>query len=459
MRPASYSAQKTSFTSTYYLGFLAMFFFFLELITGLILMIYYTPTPAEAYGSILRLETEVPFGSLMRDLHRLGGELMIGVTFLHMISVYLKGSFRGTHSFTWVTGVLLFFLTLMLGFSGYLLPWDQLAFWAVTIGTSMADTIPWIGDTLTTLLRGGAVFGLDGLLRFYLLHILGLPILAALFIAVHYFRVARLHQPVPVSLPNSVNTPLNLTNKSPKIPLFPQIALKEFTLSAFILLGLIVLALFFYDAPLELHANPLHTPEATKAPWFFLWLQGGLKLGNSFIMGICFPLLLLTMLLVFPYFTKPVEDSVTRKKVRFFIVIAILAILTTLTYMGLPQYGVQKSGPAKLFQEIAVEGQKSIFHNLGYDALPVGIYETSNNLQQITSLSPSFAKWFQVFTEKVAALDRDPLISTGQGVVLVEEWQTNLKKVTVRILTTGFEDQTSLHSSEIEVFVHRHRSN
>ena len=142
IKPTYYHESVTKFTHTFRLGLLSTYLFFVETITGLILMIWYAPTPERAYTDMIRLLSNVPFGQFMRDLHRLGAELMVVVVTLHMVRTYLTGSYKAPRQFTWFTGVILLVLTLFLSFSGYLLPWDQLAYWAVTIGTSMAEAVP-----------------------------------------------------------------------------------------------------------------------------------------------------------------------------------------------------------------------------------------------------------------------------------------------------------------------------
>lgn len=151
IRPRYYRKASTWFTHTFRLGFLAVFFFMVEIFTGLILMVYYVPTPEGAYASILRLMSGVPFGELLRDIHRLAAEAMIIVVVLHMLRTYLTGSYKGERTFTWLTGVALLLVTLGLSFSGYLLTWDQLAYWAVTIGTSMAEAVPLIGQEVNLI--------------------------------------------------------------------------------------------------------------------------------------------------------------------------------------------------------------------------------------------------------------------------------------------------------------------
>ena len=154
-------------------------------------MIWYAPSPDRAYSDMTRLLSLVPFGQFMRDLHRLGAEMMVIAVTFHMVRTYLTGSYKAPRQFTWFTGVILLVVTLFLSFSGYLLPWDQLAFWAVTIGTSMAEAVPpqLVGETVNLLARGAPDISANGLLRFYLLHVFFLPSILVLFFFVHYYKV------------------------------------------------------------------------------------------------------------------------------------------------------------------------------------------------------------------------------------------------------------------------------
>ncbi len=432
MRPRVYRAEAVAFTATYYLGFFSVFFLLLECITGLVLMVYYIPTPDQAYGSILRLTSEVPFGWLMRDLHRLGGECMIIVVVLHMVRVFGAGAYRGKARFTWVTGIVLMLCTLMLAFSGYLLPWDQLAFWAVTIGTGITEVIPGVGTLITVLIRGGSVIGQDGLLRFYLLHILVLPLVMILFTSIHYYRVVRLH-----------NTPVNVGNdhersaeKRPEngrtVKLYPSVTLLELFLSFALLSAMIAFVVFIYDAPLGNHADPNHTPVNTRAPWFFLWLQGLLKIGDSFLVGICLPVVLFGLLCAVPY----LDHSKQRKTLKERPFSAAILVLSTLVFMimsffGLPSHGTGKNPVNEILQHINPEEQASLFHHLGYDNIGPGVYVTySKNAGR--AVGP-FRSFLETFADNVNQLTQDPDVSEARGIVLVEEWQENLKKITVRI--------------------------
>ncbi len=426
IRPGSYRAPAIAFKNTWYMGFLCVFLLVLEGVTGVLLMVYYAPSPAEAYGSIIRLETEVPFGALIRDLHRLGGELMIVTTILHMFRVFIAGAHNRERSFTWVTGVMMLLCILMLAFSGYLLPWDQLAFWAVTIGTSIAETIPVIGNNLTLFLRGGPEFGLDGLLRFYLLHIIVLPTALLLFLGVHYYRVARLHG---VSLPVNKGIAENPVDTGERLRFFPNMVLLELILSLSTLVVLIAVATFFYDAPLEHHADPRYTPVATKAPWFFLWLQGGLKLGDSFLMGICFPVILLFLLFLLPYIDRGRRRPFLKRRAAAVGTVLLAGVLTILTFLGMPSYGVDNSPLTELFIKTAPEEGESPLHRIGYDNLVQGIYETT---MQYDTLPQELSSWLDNFSRDVERLSNPPTLVDPVGIVIIQQWQANLKRVVIR---------------------------
>lgn len=440
MRPASFPARSVHFSTTFFLGFFAVFFLVLEGVTGILLMVYYVPSVDGAYASIIRLLTEVPFGWLLRDLHRLGGELMLVVTILHMMRILLVGSYRGKARLTWLTGIALLLCTLFLSFSGYLLPWDQRAYWAVTIGTSMADTIPVIGHQITLLLRGGADFGQDGLLRFYLLHIVILPLTLLFFVAVHYYRIARIHG---IAIPPD-RTMKKLQNG--RVSLFPFIAVQEFILSCFTLTILIIIASSFYDAPLGLHADPGHTPTASRAPWFFLWLQGGLKLGSSLIMGVCFPMVILIILTLIPYVDRSERKPLAKRTTAVFLTLVSTIVLVILTYMGQPRYGVTSNPVTELLNEIAPEEEPSSFHRIGYDNLFHGVYGEKSINEDSTKLN----RFLQSFAIEVADLENHGF-AQARGVVIIEDWQQYLKKVTVRIT---WEKNSEINSADTSVYVY-----
>ena len=178
-------------THTYCLGGLSFFMFIILTVTGVLLMFYYVPSTDRAYTDIAALETNVAFGMLMRNLHRWTAHGMVILVFLHMMRVFYTGAYKPPREFNWVVGVVLLVLTLLLSFTGYLLPWDQLALWAITVGHGIAGSTPYLGGEVQRVLFGGVEIGQNALIRFYTLHVLALPLLAAIMMAVHFWRIRR----------------------------------------------------------------------------------------------------------------------------------------------------------------------------------------------------------------------------------------------------------------------------
>jgi quinol-cytochrome oxidoreductase complex cytochrome b subunit len=191
LHPVKVKRHGVKLSYTLCLGGLSFFLFILLTITGIFLMFYYTPTAEVAYADMEALSTQVAFGSLVRNLHRWGAHLMVLSFFLHMSRVFYHGAYKPPREFNWVVGVVLLFLTLFLSFSGYLLPWDQLALWAVTVGSNMAGFSPVIGDQIKFALLAGVEVTGATLLRFYVLHVLAFPFIIVIFMAVHFWRVRK----------------------------------------------------------------------------------------------------------------------------------------------------------------------------------------------------------------------------------------------------------------------------
>ncbi len=191
LHPVKVKRHGVKLSYTLCLGGLSFFLFILLTITGIFLMFYYTPSAETAYADIEALSTNVAFGSLVRNMHRWGAHLMVLSVFLHMSRVFYHGAYKPPREFNWVVGVILLFLTLLLSFSGYLLPWDQLALWAVTVGTNMAGFVPVVGNQVKFALLAGVEVSASTLLRFYVLHVLALPFILVIFLAVHFWRVRK----------------------------------------------------------------------------------------------------------------------------------------------------------------------------------------------------------------------------------------------------------------------------
>lgn len=173
------------------LGGLSFGLFLALVVTGVLLMFYYRPAVPQAYRDMKELEFVVTSGSFLRNLHRWSAHAMVAFVFLHMARVFFSGAYRPPREFNWVIGVLLLIITLLLSYTGYLLPWDQLAFWAITVGTNMAQAAPVIGPRSRFLLLGGNIIGENALVRFYVLHCVVLPLAGGLLIAVHFWRIRK----------------------------------------------------------------------------------------------------------------------------------------------------------------------------------------------------------------------------------------------------------------------------
>ena len=180
-----------SFRATWYLGALTFGTFLILAITGVLLMLYYHPSVPQAYADMKDLQFVVSSGVFLRNLHRWSAHAMVFLVFAHMFKVFYRGAYRPPREFNWVIGVILLLVTLLLSYTGYLLPWDQLAYWAVTVGSNIASAVPVMGKTIRYLLLGGNQVNANALLRFYVLHCVVLPITAVLLIAVHFWRIRK----------------------------------------------------------------------------------------------------------------------------------------------------------------------------------------------------------------------------------------------------------------------------
>ncbi len=189
------------FSATWYLGALTFGTFLILVITGVLLMLYYHPSVPQAYADMKDLQFVVSSGVFLRNLHRWSAHAMVFLVFAHMFKVFYRGAYRPPREFNWVIGVVLLLLTLLLSYTGYLLPWDQLSYWAVTVGSNIASAVPLAGKDVRFLLLGGHQVNANALLRFYVLHCMILPVAIVLFIAVHFWRIRKdggLYAPEPV---------------------------------------------------------------------------------------------------------------------------------------------------------------------------------------------------------------------------------------------------------------------
>ena len=191
LHPVRVKKHAVRYTYTFCLGGVSFFLFLVLTVTGVYLMFFYVPSVTRAYQDILSIENSVAFGSFVRNMHRWGAHLMVLTVFLHMIRVFYHGAYKPPREFNWAIGVVLLFCTLWLSFTGYLLPWDQIAFWAITVGSQMATYAPLISKESSLILLGGVEVGQGTLIRFYVMHVIAFPLITAILMVVHFWRIRK----------------------------------------------------------------------------------------------------------------------------------------------------------------------------------------------------------------------------------------------------------------------------
>ncbi len=365
--------------STYRLGFISTVLFLILLVTGIYLMFFYTPAITMAYGDMQTLRTTVGFGQLIRNVHRWSAHLMVLVVVLHLVRTFLDGAYKAPRQFNWVIGVGLLIVTLAYSFTGYLLPWDQLAYWAVTVGSDLVQYAPGIGGTLRDFLLGGSTIGQAALLRFYVLHVAVLTAAFFLLLAVHIWRVrkdgfamapwrdgsrpdATTRDPAATAETESgspsdgiaatdaatesgrpdgrrvlgwVDVPpehAKLSDPADEVFSWPHLIVRHQVVA----LATVALALALgiaFEAPLRELANPNLTPEPAKAPWYFVGIQELLAHFDATVAGVLAPAVLVGALLILPYVDRdPARHPRSRRLARalFWLIFGSLVVLTVL---------------------------------------------------------------------------------------------------------------------------------
>ena len=343
IQPVRVSRRALRPTYTMGLGLISFFLFVILTVTGVLLMFYYVPSTTQAYDRMLDLRSSVAFGLILRNMHRWAAHAMVAVVFLHMCRVFFTGAYKPPREFNWIIGVVLFLLTLFSSFTGYLLPWDQLAFWAITVGTSIAGYAPFVGKAMRFMLLGDATVGQEALLRFYVLHVVVLPLVLTVFVAIHFWRIRKdggLAKPetatpaespikvkeAPVAAPvlaggsvavaeparrftiqGLVRGPLIKVGKLEEDTVFswPNLLIAELFVLMITIAGVLAVS-FFFNAPLEQPVNVMHPPNPAKAPWYFLGLQEQVSY-SAFWGGIGVPGIELLLLLLLPYIDRGKE--------------------------------------------------------------------------------------------------------------------------------------------------------
>jgi cytochrome b-561 len=389
--PAKVTRAAMSWNYSLWLGTVTASLFLILTVTGVMLMFFYVPSTERAYGSIKDLEYAVGFGRVLRNQHRWAAEGMVAVAFLHMARVFFTGAYRGSRGANWLVGIALLLATLLLSFTGYLLPWDQLSFWAVTVGTNIAREAPLVGGTIRFLLLGGTQIDQQTLLRFYVLHVFFLPAVVWVLFAYHMWRVRKDSglAAVEVIRAERVASP-KVTPKTKSYSLFgltpgtsvqvmsstdlevedqvvssPNLT-RRIALVFLAVFDVTLLAAIMFNAPLEEAANAAVTPNPAKAPWYFVWLQelvasttvrlGPLAISGGFLGGILLPGLLLVVLAMWPWLDQSPRDVEarwfpasrrTQNRVFLAAMFAILALIVVGVFLRGPNWRIYWPGTVR----------------------------------------------------------------------------------------------------------------
>ena len=320
-------------TIWFYMGGISLFLFIIQIVTGVLLLFYYRPGADTAYESVKFITTKIPFGWLIRSVHSWSANIMILVALVHVFSVFFTRSYKKPRELTWYTGFLLLFLAMGFGFSGYLLPWNTLAFFATKVGTDIAGVLPLIGEPVKFFLRGGEFVTGATLSRFFAFHIFILPAIAAICLGLHLYLV----QMQGMSHPDGW---LNKPEKDRKVMLFfPNFMLRDVLVWLIVLHVLALLSVFFPWELGEKAAPFAPAPAGIKPEWYFVFMFETLKLIPAKILFIEGELLgiLGFMVLFIAWFFTPILDRVHDKPRSFWF--PVLGILSLLYIAGFTIYG------------------------------------------------------------------------------------------------------------------------
>ncbi|MDP2303986.1 MAG: cytochrome b N-terminal domain-containing protein [Ignavibacteria bacterium] len=313
----------------YYFGGVSLFFFIIQVVTGILLLFYYKGSADLAYESIHFIMSKVEFGWLIRSIHAWSANLFVLAAFIHMFSVYFEKAYRKPREMTWITGMLMFFLALGFGFSGYLLPWNELAFFATKVGTDIAGVLPIIGEPIKIFLRGGEDVTGATLSRFFGFHVALFPGIFTVLLFIHLLLVQR----------QGMSEPLNEKVKK-TMPFFPNFVLRDLLLWLVVLNLLAILAVFF-PAELGIKADPLApAPAGIKPEWYFLFMFQTLKYIPGYVLFIegeilgifLFGLAGILWVLV-PFWDKKSEQGRQNKLVNYLGIFAVMFIIV-MTIVG-----------------------------------------------------------------------------------------------------------------------------
>ncbi|MHB8483613.1 MAG: cytochrome b N-terminal domain-containing protein [Nitrospiria bacterium] len=292
----------------YIFGSLTLFLFILQVVTGSLLLLYYAPTPDHAYESVRYIQDEVPFGSFLRGLHHWGASAIVMMIGLHMLQVFLYGACKAPRELMWNVGVFLLIVTLSFGFTGYLLPWDQKAYWATQVGINLVGTAPWVGGALARIIRGGTELGASTLSRFFAVHTVFLPWAITMLIALHLFILRRVGPAGPWEAKK---------RKALSEPFYPRQVYMDAVAMGVLFVGLVLLSANF-PAHLADRADPTDTTFRPVPEWYFLFYYQFLKYFEGkweVVATFLIPILFFGILFAMPYIARGRERAPARRPV------------------------------------------------------------------------------------------------------------------------------------------------
>ncbi len=320
IHPVLVRKESIRFNLTFGLGGMLAVLFLLQVFTGVLLRFTYVASPDKAYDSILTIQNDIFFGQLIRNMHNWSGILFVLIAFLHLLRTFYTGAFYDKRRWNWIIGVSLMVLVIFQNFTGYLLPWDQLAYWAITVSTSILQYVPVVGERLMEFIRGGENVNASTLLIFYNFHTAILPLTIVILMVFHFWRVRKAGGVVVAE------------KSSPDmVPSDPDLVLKELV-TALVLIAFILVLSMFFNAPLQDRADPAFSPNPAKAPWYFMGVQELLLHFHPFFSAILIPFLFVGGLIWLPFLHfKEKQQGVwfyTRKGEKLVLIAAVVALIT-----------------------------------------------------------------------------------------------------------------------------------
>lgn len=412
VHPTRVSKPALRFNYTFGLGGLLILLGTILAVTGVLLIFVYTPSPDAAYQSMIALQTEIYFGNLIRNLHHWSGNIMVVTAVLHLLRVFYTAGFTHPREFNWAMGVGLLLLIVAANFTGYLLPWDQLAYWAVTVGTSLLDYVPFIGEAITRLLLGGPEVGAATLTNFYGLHIAVIPLIMFSFVSFHIWRVRK----DKITVPNQLNQKANRK----RVTTIPHLVSIEFVF-ALVWLALLITWSIFVNAPLEEAANPALSPNPAKAAWYFMGFQELLLHFHPLFGAIIIPGLGLLTLVLLPYLDQDM-DSIgvwfRSLKGRWLAGISfILGVIGTFAFVLLNEYWLDLPGWLPFLPSIISNGWVPM---AGLLLLLIGYYELLKTFK--ASNCEARQSLFTLLFVAFITLTFIGIFFRGEGMALILPW-------------------------------------